>query len=721
VSAPPGALVLLCHRDPPGTRHPPLAQLLGHSGVQGLTTRLPLRALERSELRALVEHHVAGRAPVSDIFVDRLWERTGGNPLFATELLRQVDDAALDEGRLDDALPDGVRDLVRHRWLSLGEATRETVAAAAVLHRDAEFGRLCRLVDLPEDHVVAALDEASGQGFLVQGGQSWSTDYTFPHELMREAVYTEIPLPRRQRLHRRAVEAILAAPTTDADVIAAAVHACDAGPATDPRETAELVERAVRLAAASFGYEEAVRLAEAGLDLLRRFATPRRQADAAVAVARLRLQSGRGYDRATELLEEALATYLSLGDTEAAGRAHSRLGTVLSVPRQGMDVTRSLEHFAAAERLLVEPAAAFPLHRGRMSAAMHALDHVALGEAADRCAELADQAGRPTLAAAAGWGRGWRALDLGRPDDALGLLEEAWSSVRDLGDPLLGWPAANAAAMICTVYLLDPRTGRAWCRRGLGHPRFDALAHPHDALVDQLVLALAEAGEIDAAVQTVNALPEAAVGRRLVRFLQGEWEQAAEEWRAALDRDLAVGDMHDAVASARWLADALLALDKEPDARQVLQLVLDISEAAPQVPSEVWSRSRLASLAGTPYAEADGHLARCLVLMDPGQDWRGLVGEVALATAAVALRRQDTAHAASAASEATSVFSTYRLPWRRTAALRLRSDIARRAGDHDRADSLALEASTVLDGMGAHPRWHRSPHLNTTSTPRLHG
>ena len=721
VSLPPRALVVLCHRDPPGTRHPPLARLLGDSAVGGLATRLALSALDRVALRDLVESTARAGTSVADSLVDQLWDRTGGNPLFATELVRDLDSAGLQDGRLGRGLPEGIRDVVRHRWLSLDETTRETVAAAAVLDREVEFGRLCRVLDLSEGQVVAALDEASASGFLIQGGQSWATDYSFPHELMREAVYAEIPLPRRQRLHRRAVDAILAAPTTDADVVAAAVHACEAGPATDPEAAAELVGRAARLAAATFGYEEAVRLAEARLLLLRRFSTPAELADAAVSVARLRLQSGRGYDRVVELLEEALATYLTLGDTETAGLAHSRLGGVLVVPQPGMDVTRSLEHFAAAERLLADPADSFPLHRGRMSAAMHALDSTALGEAADRCAELAVKAGRPTLAAAAGWGRGWRALDLGRPDDALHLLDEAWASVRDFGDPLLGWPAANAGAMICTVYLLDPRAGRAWCRQGLGHPRFDALVHPHDALVDQLVLALLESGEIEDAVRTVDALPRAAVGRRLLRFRLGEWEQAAQEWRAALDHDLAVGDLHDAVASARWLADALLALDREADARQVLQLALDISAAAPQVPSEVWLRARLASLEGTPADEADEHLARCAGLMDPGQDWRGLAGEVALATAAVALRRDDAEQAAAAASEAATVFSAYRLPWRRTAALQLGSDVARRAGDHDWADTLAQEARGLLDGMGAHPRWHRPTDLNATSTPTPHG
>ena len=161
--------------------------------------------------------------------------------------------------------------------------------------------------------------------------------------------------PWRQRLHHRAVDAVLGTRHAAADVIAAAGHALAAGPAADPAEAATLVDRAAHLAAASFGFDVAVGLAEARLPLLRRSAPAAEQAAADVDVARLRLRAGRGYDRVVELLERALGTYLSLGDTEAAGMVHSRLGGTLVIPHPDMDVVRSLEHFAAAERLLPRP------------------------------------------------------------------------------------------------------------------------------------------------------------------------------------------------------------------------------------------------------------------------------------------------------------------------------------------------------------------------------
>jgi DNA-binding SARP family transcriptional activator/tetratricopeptide (TPR) repeat protein len=699
------ALVLVCFRDPPGSRHAPLAGLLGRGGVYEMTRLVSLSALGRDDLGQLVTslHRDGHEAPPA--LVQALWERTGGNPFFAREVLRDLGPDDLRAGRLGTALPTGLRGVLRHRLEQLGDETLAALSAAAVLGREVELARLGHVLDTREELVVEALERAVDGGFLVEAGQSWAGGYAFQHDLLRDAVYAEIPLPRRQRLHQRAVEAVLGAHPAAADVITAAGHAVEAGPAADPTEAAALVDRAVEVAAAGFGFEVAVRLAEARLTLLPRFASPAQQAAAYVDVARLRLRAGRGYDRVVNLLERALGTYLSLGDTEAAGKVHSRIGGTLVVPHPDMDVVRALEHFSAAERMLSSPTEHFSLHRGRLSAAMHALDTATMASAAERCEAIADATGRPELSVAAEWGRGWLALDLGRPTVALTHLETAWALARSQGDPATGWPPANAGALICTVYLLDPTQGRSWCRRGLGQPRVDRLLQQHDALTDQLVLALATTGELDVARRAADRLPGEAVGRRLVRFLMGEWEEAAEEWQAALDHDLAAGDRHDAVANARWLADALVQLGEDRRAVEVLRQGLEIVDASPQVPSEVWLRARLAGLGTTDPADAAAHLARCDDVLAGGEDWRGLAGEVALARAGAALRDTDWAGAMAGAQQAVEVFERYRLPFRLAASLRQWGRALDGAGGRDEARVRRSEADDVLTRAGAPPRW----------------
>ena len=197
-------LVTVCFRDPPGSRHPPVADLLGRRGVYELTRMVSLEVLGHPDLRELVEvMHPDAAAPPA--FVEALWERTAGNPFFARELLRDLDVADLRAGRLGQRLPAGLRGVLRHRLGQLPADTRAAVSAAAVLGREVELARLGHLLEEREEQVVSALDQALTSGFLVEAGQSWAGGYAFPHELMRDAVYAEIPVPRRQRLHQRAI------------------------------------------------------------------------------------------------------------------------------------------------------------------------------------------------------------------------------------------------------------------------------------------------------------------------------------------------------------------------------------------------------------------------------------------------------------------------------------------------------------------------------------
>ena len=174
-----------------------------------LTRLVSLEALGREDLGELVASIHPLDDDVPPAFLDALWQRTAGNPFFAREVLRDLDSVEVRSGRLGQGLPAGLRGVLRHRLGQLPDDTRAAVSAAAVLGREVELARLSHLLEEPEERVVTALDPALTSAFLVEAGQSWAGGYAFPHELMREAVYAEIPVPRRQRLHHRAVAAVL--------------------------------------------------------------------------------------------------------------------------------------------------------------------------------------------------------------------------------------------------------------------------------------------------------------------------------------------------------------------------------------------------------------------------------------------------------------------------------------------------------------------------------
>ena len=615
VHLPDAVLLAVCFRDPPGSAHAPLAVLLGDAAVVEVAERVVPEVLTEDELGELVAA-VSG-APPDPSFVARLHDHTGGNPFFAREVVRAVGTGRGPAASGWATVPVGVRDVLRQRLAGLPDVTREALAAASVLGVEVELVRLSRLLAWAEEDVSQALAPAVLAGFLVEAGQSWAGAFAFPHELMREAVHGEVPPQRRARLHLEAATAVVSGPdVSDLDRVAAAVHLRRAVPVADPVVAALASLDAAAIARRRWAWDEAVVHAEAALRLLDGTGAETERVRASVEVAMLRLRTGRDYPRAVRLLEQALTTTLAAGDLAAAGVLHSRLGGALCLHHSVMDVPRALEHFASAERLLPDAARVFHVHRGRAQAAMHALRTDVLLDASRQAEHVAAALGRRDLAVFGLWGRAWHAVDHGRTAAASELLEQGWAIARDLSDPYLAWMPVNAAALFATEFRLDPAAGRAWCRRGLGTPRFDAFAQPHGAVVDQLALALLAMGEVAAARDVVAGLPADALARRVLRFRDGEWEEAAQAWAAAVGHDEQGGDRLDALVNGRWLAEALLALGDDERAQGVLERGLELALSGPQVPSELWIRAELARLAArSAPSDALAHLQRCEQLL----------------------------------------------------------------------------------------------------------
>jgi DNA-binding SARP family transcriptional activator len=684
-------LVVLSYRDPPGGRHPPLLALLGDT-AQDLVERIDLGPLSEPEVAEIVRD----RVPTVDGFAREFWQYTGGNPFYATEMASALAGSRQAVDPRSWAVPVGVRDVLRHRLLALSDQARQVLPVAAVLGSEVDFELLSQVSRLSENDVAGALDEAVAAGLLVESGRSWTSSYAFRHELMRDALQSEITGLRRRALHLHAAEALKSRPQlAHGGHAAIARHLRAAGSAADPQEAARYSLLAAEDARTVYAWDEAIEYAEYATEVLGRAGVPpQAQVEAALTAARLRLNATRGFPEAVSLLETALRACTAAGDDGTSGVVHSRLGSALCLHHSVMDIPRALDHFAAAERLLPAPERAFHLHRGRSQAAMFGMRTAQLVASADRAHAIAVDLNRRDLDVVAGWAQGWAALNEGRLADATAIWERSWAAAHLLADPYLGWMPANASSLAATAYLMDPSTARSWCRRGLAQPRFDSFTHPHAAVVDQLTLALALMGELDAAHQAASTLPADAVARRMLIFLDGDWEQAAAAWAAAATADQASGDLHDAVLNLRWLATAKQTLGDQAGAITAFEQALDLSCAGPQLPTELDCRAELVQLLATSQpAEAEQHLARCEEILGAGEDWRGVVGQVELARAAVAAARRNDNVADAAFARAVESFTTFRLPWRTAAALA-------RWGRPD-------PAAAIYTDLGAAERWRQ--------------
>jgi DNA-binding SARP family transcriptional activator len=191
-------------------------------------------ALEPLDLTAVAALVGADRAPL-------LHERSGGNPLFLTEL------AALDE---EDQLPESIRHAVKQRCQRTGAAAA-TLRIAAVLGPDIDLDLLAAVTDSRPSELLDHLEVGLRRKFLVEEGP----DFVFAHTLVREALAATVGSSRTAFIHRAAARTLGSRPTWDP--LAVARHARLGG---ELRDAAAMLVVAAQRAVIRFDQEGALRL-----------------------------------------------------------------------------------------------------------------------------------------------------------------------------------------------------------------------------------------------------------------------------------------------------------------------------------------------------------------------------------------------------------------------------------------------------------------------------
>jgi predicted ATPase len=241
-------LLLATYRGDELTPNRPFGQYLPTLVREGDGRRIDLRRLDAEALRALVVARFELPRADEDRLVTYLAHHAEGNPFFATELLRTLEEEGLLRqdggdwtlGALDRTIvPSLLRQVIDGRINRLGEVTRKPLAIAAVIGQEVPLALWADVTDLAEEvlfdiveqAVAARLLEAEQDGIRVR----------FVHALTREALYEGILPPRRRTWHRHVAEKLMAGPQADPDAVA--FHLQEAG---DPRAWEWLVKAADR-------------------------------------------------------------------------------------------------------------------------------------------------------------------------------------------------------------------------------------------------------------------------------------------------------------------------------------------------------------------------------------------------------------------------------------------------------------------------------------------
>ncbi len=318
-------LLLVTFRDDALALDHPLRRALGDLAGHGNTRRIDLPPLTLDAVSRLVEGSC--HRP------DEIFELTGGNPFFVTEVLSDP----------HSDVPLSARDAVLARAARLSEDSRSVLHLAALdsWRVDPHLGAgAC-------DVAVSAFDEVVAAGLM----RADDSSLHFRHELARRAIESQVPPHRRAHGHRALLGALRTVGCDDDARLAYHAEGCGEGALV-----AELAPSAARQAArlgahreAAAQYERALRFPPADLRSLAELY------DASGEQAEL-LDD---WSRAADAYERAIEIWHGLGDVRREGLDHGRLRTVYWNQARGHESVASLQRaLALLEPLGPDPALA---------------------------------------------------------------------------------------------------------------------------------------------------------------------------------------------------------------------------------------------------------------------------------------------------------------------------------------------------------------------------
>jgi class 3 adenylate cyclase/tetratricopeptide (TPR) repeat protein len=178
--------------------------------------RLGLETLGSDASLRLVRNLLGG-LPLEVALEQKIVEKTGGNPFFMEEIVRNLLDRR-DLVRAGDryvcsrpieqcAVPDTVQGVLAARMDRLSEDLKQTMQVASVIGRDFAFRLLKTIMELGEELRVR-LTNLVGLEILYEKALYPELEYIFKNALTQEVAYESLLKQRRQEIHGRIARAI---------------------------------------------------------------------------------------------------------------------------------------------------------------------------------------------------------------------------------------------------------------------------------------------------------------------------------------------------------------------------------------------------------------------------------------------------------------------------------------------------------------------------------
>ncbi|MFT4730717.1 MAG: DNA-binding winged helix-turn-helix (wHTH) protein, partial [Granulosicoccus sp.] len=193
-------LIICAFRDHLIEQSAPISKVLAELSQPNAFDRIELQNLELDELKQANIFNL-----LSTDITDQIIERTDGNPLYTTMLVRSQVSSLNDGVSSKSELPKDLREMIAGQMVALPELANLLLITASCFGRQFSANLLSMVSEIDIAKLDTAMNECARVGLvdILPHGQ-----YRFSHLLIQEVIYSETPVSRRQQIHATIADSI---------------------------------------------------------------------------------------------------------------------------------------------------------------------------------------------------------------------------------------------------------------------------------------------------------------------------------------------------------------------------------------------------------------------------------------------------------------------------------------------------------------------------------